>query len=210
MLLLLYLLLMLLSTIVRAVDVNVKTGCTVYKGKTVSSGVNAWLGVPYAAAPIGALRFMAPKDFSENCTEQAAVTVSLPLFTGLWGVELTSSEEGKACLSTGQKPPFGANDEDCLNLDIYAPADAKPDSRLPVFFFIPGGGFNGQGPNGGGDNLIRASDMKIVVVIIHYRVGLFGFLSSKDVEASGSLNNGLKDQIKALQWVSKNIRLVSQ
>ena len=96
-----------------------------------------------------------------------------------------------------------------MNLDIYAPANAKSDSRLPVFFFIPGGGFNAQGPNGGGDDLIRASDMKIVVVIIHYRVGLFGFLSSKEVEAGGSLNNGLRDQVKALQWVSKNVHSVS-
>jgi len=75
-----------------------------------------------------------------------------------------------------------------------------------VYFFIQGGGFNtDSNPNYNGSGLITASDFNIVVVNFNYRVGPWGFLAGKEVQEGGSLNNGLKDQIKALRWVQKYI-----
>lgn len=99
-------------------------------------------------------------------------------------------------------------DEDCLFINVYAPTDASTDSPLPVYFYISGGGFNAlSDANLNGTSLIQASDHSIVVVTFNYRVGLFGFLASAEVEAdsTASVNNGLYDQRKALEWVQKYI-----
>lgn len=75
-----------------------------------------------------------------------------------------------------------------------------------MFFFIQGGGFNSDSnANYNGTGLINASGMNIVVVNFNYRVGPYGFLAGTEVEQGGSLNNGLKDQIKALEWVKQYI-----
>lgn len=110
------------------------------------------------------------------------------------------------CLATGGSLTSNTTSEDCLFLDVYAPTNATADSNLPVFFFIQGGGFNvDSNPNLNGSGLITAADMDMVVVNFNYRVGPWGFLASKEVQSGGSTNNGLKDQIKALQWVQKYI-----
>lgn len=91
-------------------------------------------------------------------------------------------------------------------MNIYAPSNASSDHPLPVFFFIQGGGFNGNSnPNYNGSGLIEASNHNIIVVNFNYRVGPYGFLASEEVVKGGSINNGLKDQIKALQWMQKHI-----
>lgn len=96
--------------------------------------------------------------------------------------------------------------EDCLFLDVYAPTNATSKSKLPVYFFIQGGAFNANSnANYNGSGLIKASGMNIVVVNFNYRVGPYGFLASKEVLAGGSVNNGLKDQRKALEWMQKYI-----
>lgn len=82
-------------------------------------------------------------------------------------------------------------------------------TKLPVFFWIQGGGYNADSnANYNGTGLIEASGMNIVVVTFNYRVGPYGFLAGKEVQKGGSLNNGLKDQIKALEWVQKHIEQV--
>lgn len=100
--------------------------------------------------------------------------------------------------------------EDCLFIDIYAPTDAHMSNRnLPVYFFIQGGGFASlSNANFNGTGLIEASDFNIIVVTFNYRVGPYGFLAGGEVEEGASLNNGLKDQIKALEWVQKHISKV--
>lgn len=99
----------------------------------------------------------------------------------------------------------GGESEDCLNLDIYAPGNVTTTSKLPVFVFIQGGGFNTAYPTQNGSSLVQASDSKIIVVSINYRVSAYGFLAGSEVESGGSLNNGLKDQRVALQWVHDHI-----
>jgi carboxylesterase type B len=88
---------------------------------------------------------------------------------------------------------------------VFAPSGATNQSKLPVFFFIQGGGFNANSnPNLNGSGLIIASDMNIVVVEINYRVGPYGFIAGSEIE---SANNGLRDQRKALEWVQNYIHL---
>ena len=99
----------------------------------------------------------------------------------------------------------GAENEDCLNLDIYAPATVTATSALPVYFFIQGGGFNAAYPTQNGSSLVEASNGQIIVVAINYRVSIYGFLASSEIHNGASLNNGLKDQRMALQWVHDNI-----
>lgn len=78
-----------------------------------------------------------------------------------------------------------------------------------MYFWIEGGGFNENSQaDYDASGLIHASHMGIVVVTFNYRVGPYGFLSGEEIEKRGSSNNGLKDQIKALQWVQKHIRKV--
>jgi carboxylesterase type B len=91
---------------------------------------------------------------------------------------------------------------------VYAPSNANDKSMLPVYFFIQGGGFNfNSNANYDGSGLVAASGHEIVVVTFNYRVGPYGFLASQEIEdsPSASLNNGLKDQRKALEWVQKYI-----
>lgn len=91
---------------------------------------------------------------------------------------------------------------------MYAPSE-RTSSQLPVFFWIQGGGYNSDAnANYNGTGLIKASDMNIVVVNFNYRVGPYGFLAAEEVQREGSLNNGLKDILKALDWVQENIAQV--
>ena len=97
--------------------------------------------------------------------------------------------------------------EDCLFLNIFAPTNATSQSKLPVLYFIQGGGFQSNS-----NANFNASDLakfgNIVVVQINYRVGPFGFLQSKEVKAQGSLNAGLRDQIQGLKWLKQYIASV--
>ncbi|KAI2791527.1 hypothetical protein POX_c04388 [Penicillium oxalicum] len=184
--------LLLLASLVAAKSPVVDVGYTKYEGRSLANGVSQWLGIRYAAPPVNDLRFAAPQDpLPEKGVQQA-------------------TKHGALCVPVASRlnesVPAGTS-EDCLFLDIYAPTDAfKHGKKLPVYFFIQGGGFASLSNNNyNGTGLIKASDSNIVVVNFNYRVGPYGFLASEEVEAHASLNNGLKDQIKALQWVKKHI-----
>lgn len=88
-------------------------------------------------------------------------------------------------------------------MDIYAPSKATTDSKLPIYFFIQGGGFNtNSNPNLNGTGLVTASDLNIIVITFNYRVGPWGFIAGSEITTA---NNGLRDIIKALEWVQKYI-----
>lgn len=102
-----------------------------------------------------------------------------------------------------------STDEDCLYVNVFAPSDATPESNLPVWFFIPGGGYaQGSDTNFNGSEVVRRSNNSIVFVNFNYRLGAFGFLASEDIRQNGDLNAGLLDQRKALEWVQRHIRQV--
>ncbi|KAF2467343.1 triacylglycerol lipase-like protein [Lindgomyces ingoldianus] len=179
-------------TLVLAVDTVVDVGYSKYRGRVVGDGTTQWLGIRYAAPPLGQLRFAAPKN---------------PLNTT--GIQ-DASKFGSICLpqnptdwSAKPNPRFQIA-EDCLFLNVFAPSNATASSKLPVMFFIQGGGFgSNSNANYNGSDLAREGNM--VIVSINYRVGPCGFLQSEEVVKEGSLNNGMKDQIKALEWVRDNV-----
>ncbi|KAI4148808.1 MAG: hypothetical protein LQ340_004926 [Diploschistes diacapsis] len=110
-------------------------------------------------------------------------------------------QHGPICLATSQINLTNTTSEDCLFLDVYAPSNATAGTRLPVFVFIQGGGFNlNANPNFNGTGLILASQMNIVIVTFNYRVGPYGFLASQQVADNGNLNAGLLDQRKVFEW----------
>lgn len=143
----------------------------------------AFQEVPFAAKPIGKLRFMPP--------------VEPPNWDGI----LDTTKNTKVCLQWGST----SGTEDCLYLNVYTPVKPGSNESLPVLVFLYGGAFLfGSATYGsiGPDYLLNH---KIVVVTPNYRVGPFGFLSTQDEVILG--NQGLKDQTFALKWVQKNIHL---
>lgn len=153
-------------------------------------GVSAWLGLPYAAAPVGALRFCAP---------QPVVPWS--------GVRPAHRFAGAATQSTSltsrAKPLGAAVGEDCLYLNVYSPA--ADDGRRPVLIWIHGGAYtSGSGALYSGGHLAALGD--IVVVTVNYRLGIFGFVDlASAIDAEVPANLGIRDQVAALEWVRENI-----
>nr|UUB32753.1 carboxylesterase COEA2 [Dendroctonus rhizophagus] len=158
------------------------------KGHEVQSFTNkpyqAFEGIPFAKPPLGPLRFQAP-EAPDN-----------------WNDTLETTELKHCCYSVTRD--FDRENEDCLYLNVFTPIlDREINaSKLPVVFWIYGGGFI----NGCADWWPQYwMDEDIVVVIPNYRVGPFGFLATGDLSAPG--NAGLKDQSLALKWTYENVHL---
>jgi para-nitrobenzyl esterase len=158
----------------------------------------SFLGIPYAAPPVGKLRWSAPQPVSA------------------WAEPRDASRAGNVCpqlvLALFAVPGLNTGDvegqEDCLYLNVYTPAKARPDSRLPVMVWIHGGAFT-VGSGSAYDGSVLAAKYGMVVVTMNYRLGALGFLALAGLEREGkgerSGNYGLLDQQAALQWVKTNI-----
>ncbi|TVY73409.1 putative secreted lipase [Lachnellula suecica] len=158
-----------------------------YQGQNLPVGIKQWLGMRFAAPPLGDLRFRAPVD---------PVPVT--------GVQ-DASQLGAICLAVGATASSTEN-EDCLFVNVYAPSNATAQSRLPVWFFIQGGGYSFDGDaNYNATQLIKRSSGNFVLVEFNYRVGPFGFLASEKIRKNGDLNAGFLDQRKALEWTQKYV-----
>ncbi len=157
----------------------------------VDRGVTTFLGMPYAKAPVGELRFAPPQEPERWSHLYPAVAYGPVAHQPPEKTEIASS--------------FFQNEE-CLSVNVWTPAvDAK---RRPVIFFIHGGGFIFGGtadPMYNGEEFARRGD--VVFVSANYRVGSFGFLYLDFLgkEFRGTGNNGILDQIAALKWVKANI-----
>ena len=159
-----------------------------------SDGVAVFRGLPYAAAPVGGLRWRAPEPAASWTNVRAATAF------------------GKACpqdrsLSVDQAGDPGPTSEDCLFLNVWTPR-AEPDARLPVMVWIHGGAFV---IGAGSQNLYDGTALAkrgAIVVTFNYRLGALGFFSHPALdrpEPNGPVNFGLLDQIAALRWVQANI-----
>ena len=166
---------------------------------TIENGVTVYKGVPYAAPPVGELRWHAPNP---------------PVFwKGVKKADKFSANPMQVMVHelgpwTAEYQPQGAVSEDCLYLNIWTEAKSSKEKR-PVVMYIPGGAFTGGSgdvPVYNGEHLAKKG---LVVVTINYRVGVFGFLAlpelTKESEHNSSGNYGLLDQVAALNWIKKNI-----
>jgi para-nitrobenzyl esterase len=167
-------------------------GALVDGGKT-----RAFLGIPYAAPPVGELRWKAPQPVAA------------------WKGVRPATEFGHHCLQFGVSADMVFRDagpsEDCLTLNVWTPAEAKPTAKpLPVMVWIHGGGFTSGGssePRQDGQFLAARG---VVVVSMNYRLGMLGFFTHPQLTAESphhvSGNYGLLDITAALAWVKQNIR----
>jgi para-nitrobenzyl esterase len=160
---------------------------------TVESGLAVYRGVPFAAPPLGALRWRAPQAAAHWSGTRAAQRFAPQCMQGAGG-------------PPGRAAP--AMSEDCLYLNVWSPARSAQ-QRVPVLVWIYGGGFTGgstASPNTSGEVLARKG---VVLVSIAYRVGPLGFLAHPALSAESpqkvSGNYGLLDMIAALQWIRSNI-----
>ncbi|KAF3705922.1 Neuroligin-3 Gliotactin -like protein Precursor [Channa argus] len=187
--------------------------------------VDQYLGVPYAAPPVGEKRFMPPEQpaswsgiknathFMPVCPQNIHNTVP-EIMMPIW---FTYNLDTVATYIQDQS-------EDCLYLNIYAPTedgsqhkkkgaafshaethiseDIRDSEARPVMVYIHGGSYM-EGTGNMMDGSVLASYGNVVVVTLNYRIGILGFLSTGDQAAKG--NYGLLDQIQALRWISKNI-----
>lgn len=172
---------------------QVKTRDGLLSGR-VDEDVHLWRGIPYAAPPVGSLRWRAPQPV----TPWSGVRLADRFSAASW-------QNGESCQALGGGDP-GQFSEDCLYLNVWSPAERS--EPLPVMVWLHGGGFTlGAGglPPYHGKALARRG---VVVVTINYRLGHLGFFAhpALDGEEGERLYNfGLLDQIAALRWVQENI-----
>jgi para-nitrobenzyl esterase len=151
----------------------------------VQGGVTQWLGIPYAAPPVGALRWQPPQR------------------PAAWTTTLQATSFGGECVQQFPVPGFPTGGtEDCLYLNVWAPQGTAAGANLPVLVHIHPGGF--VIGNGNADNSLLATTGNEVVVSMNYRLGIFGFLADAAL-GPNSGDYGLEDQQAALRWVQRNI-----
>ena len=139
-------------------------------------GVNAYRGIPFAAPPVGDLRWRDTKPAAAWTGVKAATRFS----------------------------PSCAQAEDCLYLNVYVPATAAPGARLPVMVFLHGGRYwTGRASENQGEYL--ANRENVIVVTPAYRLNAFGFLADARQAEAGHANAGIQDQQMALRWIARHI-----
>ena len=180
------------ATAVRADQVRTDAG--IVEGLTApGSSVRVFRGIPYAAPPVGDLRWQPPRPVAP------------------WEGVRKATDFGPRCM---QGPIFGdmvfrdGLSEDCLYLNVWTPA-RSPAEGLPVMVWIYGGGFQAGSASEPRQDGERLAGKGVVVVSMNYRLGVFGFFAhpelTKESENRASGNYGLMDQTAALRWVRANI-----
>jgi para-nitrobenzyl esterase len=167
-------------------------------GTASSSGVRVYKGIPFAAPPVGELRFRSPQPVVE--------------WDGVRGADafgdICIQPPGQGRLNIAVLPDSPPMSEDCLYLNVWTPAEA-PSDRLPVMVYFFGGAFTegaGSVPLYDGDALARKG---AVVVTMNYRLGPFGFFAhpalTQESEHESSGNYGIMDMVASLKWVQSNV-----
>ena len=156
------------------------------QGKS-SDGVDSFLGIPYAAAPVGALRWRPPQPVAH------------------WTGTRKATEYGNRCPALASTNGARSDAENCLFINVQRPAGTTATTRLPVYVFIHGGGLvNGSSNQAGGEQIVQETNA--IVVTMNYRLGIFGFLGLPGLVGNrGNGNFGFLDQQAALRWVHDNI-----
>ncbi len=159
---------------------------------TEENGLCVFRGVPFAAPPVGALRFQAPQPVEPWTGVREAKTFG--------PISLQAQNEMLEALLPPSDPPQPQS-EDCLYLNVWTPA--LDSAARPVMVWIHGGAFTiGSGSEEYYNGAHLAARGEVVVVTINYRLGALGFLN---LPALGETNFGMRDQVAALRWVQDNI-----
>jgi len=168
-------------------------------GATDKSGVTAYLGIPFAAPPVGQLRLRPPQPARHWEGVRKAEH---------FGASCMQEQPGSRLPWTEEFMTQGAISEDCLFLNVWTTVKSASEKRAVLVFFY-GGGFNEGSSSVAVYNGAELAKKGVVVVTANYRVGPLGFLVhpdlTKESEHHSSGNYGLLDQIAALKWVQKNI-----
>ena len=180
----------------RPVDpLQIKTDKGMVEGTlTNNDQVRAFKGIPFAAPPVGNLRWQPPQPAAK------------------WKGIRPAKDFGSHSIQSSGYPDMVFHDpgasEDCLTLNVWTPTDAKPGS-LPVMVWIYGGGFTSGGTSESRQDGQFLAHRNVVVVSMNYRLGIFGFFALPELTAESphhaSGNYGLLDQTAALEWVKNNI-----
>jgi len=149
--------------------------------------VEVFKGIPYAAPPVGELRWSAPRP---------------PV---AWSGTRDAFEAGSPCPQTGR---LASTNEDCLHLNVWTP-HRRPEHKLPVMVFLHGGGQRQSAANEYNADWLVTRGIPVVYVSMNYRMNVFAFFAHKGLTAEdpdlGSGNYALLDQLQALRWVRGNI-----
>ncbi|THD54136.1 carboxylesterase family protein [Phenylobacterium sp.] len=158
---------------------------------SVSGNVASFKDIPFAAPPVGDLRWRPP---------QAPAS---------WSGVRDATALGPQCMQMRQVTPDVKESEDCLQLNVWTPANFKPGAKIPVMVFIHGGSFTG----GSGTNALydgtHFAERGVVLVTVNYRLGRLGFFAHPALSAEQPnaplANYGMMDNLAALKWVQANI-----
>ncbi|XP_050677738.1 juvenile hormone esterase-like [Leptidea sinapis] len=179
-----------LSLFLNVCSIQVKVTEGILEGEIVNNKYGApfhsFKGIPFAAAPIGDLRFQTPE----------------PALT--WDGVRDAKVEGSVCFHYDLlkvRHPSHQGSEDCLFPNVYSP-NVTTEVPYPVMVWIHGGGFISDSSDEYKPEFILRKD--VILVTINYRLGVLGFLSLEAEDIPG--NAGMKDQVAALRWVKKNIK----
>jgi para-nitrobenzyl esterase len=163
-----------------------------------NDGVASFKGIPYAAPPVGELRWRPPQPAAPwTGVRQAAE----------FGADCMQGRFGPPPAAGVPAPP--ASSEDCLFLNVWRPANATSGAKLPVMVWIHGGGFVGGSGSFPATSGLQFAKHGVVLVTINYRLGRFGFFAfpalSRERPEETKGNYAYMDQIAALQWLKRNI-----
>jgi carboxylesterase type B len=179
----------------------------------VAGGVESFKGIPFAQPPLRELRFKPPVRLVDPQGDVDATTDSPAACPQFTIGEIKIPGIPPLVIEAVKNSPLLKNlligEEDCLTINVQRPAGVTENDKLPVLFWIFGGGFElGSTSMYDGSNLVSsgvAMGKPFIFVAVNYRVGGFGFMPGKEILADGSANAGLLDQRMGMEWVQDNI-----